>query len=86
MSQYSERIIVIADVIERYITEHPRAADTPDGIRRWWVAPQRYGESLADVQSALGYLVERGRLARITVADGTVIYAGAPPPGAADTD
>jgi hypothetical protein len=80
VTTYGERTLVIAQVIERYVTEHPRAADTPKGICTWWVAPQDQGDSLADVQLALDYLVERGRLSRTVLADGTVIYARAAPP------
>jgi len=74
----SERIVVIADMIERYVSEHPRAADTARGISHWWV--EGHSGSPADVQQALDHLVEAGRLSRIMLADGTVIYARAGPP------
>jgi hypothetical protein len=74
----SERITVIADMIERYVSKRPQAADTPRGISQWWVEGR--GGSLADVQQALDYLVEIGRLSRIVLPDGTVIYARAGPP------
>lgn len=77
MSTYSERTIVIAGIIERYVNDHPRAADTPEGIRAWWVTGERHGDSLKDVEAALDYLVESGRLSRVTIADGTVIYTRA---------
>jgi len=69
--------MTIADIIDRYVSEHPRAADTPKGIHDWWVAPQRPGDSLSDVQLALDHLVQRGRLSRIALPDGTAIYARA---------
>jgi hypothetical protein len=81
VATYSERTIVIAGIIERYVNDHPRAADTPEGIRGWWVARQRYDESLDDVQNALDYLVELGRLSRVALPDGAVIYARAAPSG-----
>jgi hypothetical protein len=71
----SERILVIATIIERYVAEHPQAADTPKGICKWWVAPQGHDASIPDVRRALDYLVERHRLSRIVLADGTTIYA-----------
>jgi hypothetical protein len=80
VTTYSERILVIANIIESYVMEHPRAADTPQGICSWWVARQRYADSLEDVQQALQYLVECRRLSRIALADGTVIYTRAAPP------
>ena len=79
MARPNERINVIADLIERYMTEHPRAADTPKGISEWWIARQGYAGSLNDVQEALDHLVERGGLSRTVLADGTVIYARAGP-------
>jgi hypothetical protein len=75
VTTYSERTIVIAGIIERYVNEHPRAADTPEGIRSWWIARQRYAESLDDVQNALNYLVALGRLSRVALPDGAAIYA-----------
>jgi hypothetical protein len=77
---YSERTIVIAGIIERYLTDHPRAADTPEGIRSWWVARQRFGDSVDEVQKALDYLVARRRLASSVLPDGTVIFRAARAP------
>jgi len=76
---YTERILVIAGIIERYVMEHPLAADTPEGIRSWWVASERQA-SLEDVQMALNHLVESRCLSRVALTDGTVIYARAAQP------
>lgn len=81
MPTYSERTIVIAGIIERYLNEHPRAADTPEGICSWWIARQRYDESLDDVQNAINYLVELGRMSRVALPDGSAVYARAAPSG-----
>src|SRR5712691_5032764 len=75
----SERIIAIAALIEQYVTEHPRAADTPKGVCEWWVAGQGYAASPAEVREALNHLVGGGRLHRTVLADGTAIYARAGP-------
>jgi hypothetical protein len=77
VATYSERIIAIAEIIERHVNQYPKAADTPRGILNWWVAGHRDGDSLNDVQMALDYLVEHGRLARIVLPEGTAIYARA---------
>ena len=79
MAVYSERTIVIANIIERYVKEHPRAADTPEGIRSWWVARHRL-DSVGEVRKALDYLVERRRLSSSVLPDGTVIFRAAPSP------
>jgi hypothetical protein len=76
---YSERTIVIAGIIERYVTDHPRAADTPEGIRSWWVSRQRFGDTVDEVQKALDYLVARRRLTSSVLPGGTVIFRAAPP-------
>jgi hypothetical protein len=81
VTTHSERTIVIAGIIERYVNDHPRAADTPEGIRSWWVSHQSYAESLDDVQNALDYLVALGRLSRVALPDGAMIYARAEPSG-----
>jgi hypothetical protein len=75
---YSERTIVIAGIIERYVTDHPHAADTPEGIRSWWVARQNFG--VDEVQKALDYLVVRRRLSSSVLPDGTVIFRAAHAP------
>ena len=79
MAPVSEQIIVIADVIERYLLDHPRAADTVEGIRAWWVARHRQGDSREAVQEALDHLVDAGRVYRTVLPDGTAIYARAGP-------
>jgi hypothetical protein len=79
LATYSERIGVIARRIECYVTQHPQAADTSEGICMWWLGNERGGDSLEDVQIALDYLVETGRLSRLVHADGTTIYARGEP-------
>jgi hypothetical protein len=72
-----ERVMAIANHIERYLRQRPRAADTPSGILEWWLGAESAEHSLHDVQSALDYLVARGRLRASTLPDGTIIYRGA---------
>ena len=74
---YTGRIIVIAEIIERYVSDHPQAVDTAEGIRAWWVAPRFYGASPEDVQGALDYLVEFNRMRQIAIAGGSQVYDGA---------
>jgi hypothetical protein len=71
----SERINVIAQIIERYVAEHPRAADTVEGIRSWWLGGQQYADPFDDVQKALDLLVTAGRLRRSVLPDGVAIYS-----------
>jgi Fe2+ or Zn2+ uptake regulation protein len=64
-----------SDEILRYLRAHPQAADTVDGIVMWWLPRQRHEEDLDRVQRALDDLVARGLVDRITLVDGTVLYA-----------
>jgi hypothetical protein len=73
----SEQIMLMAHLIERYVSEHPDAGDTVDGISQWWL--EGHGGSADQLQQALDYLVANVRLSRIVLADGTVIYARAGP-------
>jgi len=47
----------IADQIVSYLTNHPYAADTLEGITEWWLPSQQMSASSALVQQALDYLV-----------------------------
>src|SRR4051794_16371279 len=62
-----ERILLMANLIERYVSEHPDAGDTASGISQWWLEGD--GGPPAQLQQALDYLVENVRLSRIELAD-----------------
>jgi hypothetical protein len=81
---YGGRTGVIAQIIERYVAKHPRAADTAEGVRAWWVGAERHDASIEDVQQALDVLVESGRLCRSILPDGAAIYSR-PPHNDSDT-
>lgn len=74
MSQDDNEIARVAHDIERYLTSHPHAADTLEGIARWWLQQQRYLDSLDQVYMALEMLIQRGMVKKITNADGKNIY------------
>lgn len=69
----------IARAIERYLAKHPNAADSLEGIRRWWLLRQRYEESAQQVQEALEQLLREGVVSKRVLSDGQVLYAGQPP-------
>ena len=69
----------IAVEIERHLTAQPMAADSTEGIRRWWVAP-RIGERTLDaVRRALEDLERRGVVAPRPVQNGVVIWGARRP-------
>jgi hypothetical protein len=67
----------IAGELERYLDRHPAAADTVDGIARWWLAGP-VQPPLGEVQAALDLLIQRGVLSRRALPDGNALYARAP--------
>ena len=68
----------IARELEQYISLHPTAADTADGIARWWLdGPEQ--PALSSVEAALESLVTRGVLSRSVLPDRRAIYARANP-------
>ena len=67
----------VAQWIAEYLAANPRAADTAEGIRRWWLAP-RHGEVGPElVDQALRQLEEEGVVMRRTVAR-QVVFGRAP--------
>ena len=62
----------VLSAIRRHCAAHPNAADTVDGVQRWWLA--QIACSLADVQHALDYLVGTRELDKRTLVDGTEIF------------
>ncbi|HYN76874.1 MAG TPA: hypothetical protein VES73_03660 [Lamprocystis sp. (in: g-proteobacteria)] len=77
----------LAGEILRYLHGHQQAADTPEGIARWWIKRQRLEDSLLCVQSALDLLVSRAQVMGRQSPAGTTLYclqpalnpAGGPP-------
>lgn len=63
--------------IETYLATHPLAADSVDGVARWWLSSHGQQASPAEVEAALAALVRRGRLRCVTLADGNRLYSGA---------
>ncbi|MCE2908348.1 MAG: hypothetical protein ACK5Y8_19175 [Betaproteobacteria bacterium] len=55
----------VATAIWRYLTDHPHAADTVQGIQRWWLLPN-FGElPLTTVEAALAKLEDEGAVRRV---------------------
>jgi hypothetical protein len=68
-------IEALSELILRYLDAHADAADTIEGIARWWVARQRYNESVAAVERAVGDLERRELLKRSILPDGRVLFS-----------
>ncbi len=65
-----ERIETIAREIERYLADHPEAADSAEGIARWWLTRQRIHYEVALVEAALAHLRRKGVVVSDTGAGG----------------
>ena len=77
MSSGDEIVQTLIDEIERYLSAHPNAADTVEGIRGWWLPPELRMEPLERVISALGYLERRGFVAKAKLEGDAEIYSAA---------
>ena len=67
----------IAKAIRRYVDAHPDAADSIDGIHRWWLLPVFHDEARALVTCAVDQLAHEGALRQVALEDGRVIYSSA---------
>jgi hypothetical protein len=63
----------VAEEIARYCAAHPEACDSVEGIA-WWLARQRYDESLTVVRAAVDVLVADGRLVPHHLSDGSTVF------------
>lgn len=77
MAREPREIAQIANEIQRYLRSHPHAADSLEGIAKWWLARQRYEDSNERVGRALKYLIESGEVQRKRLPDGGVVYINA---------
>lgn len=66
-----------ASRILEYLTEHPDAKDTVDGITEWWHPGSGAANNPADVKEALRFLTGRGLLVERR-RGGTRLYAFGP--------
>lgn len=74
MDADNTEIASVAAAVRRYLRDHPNAADTLEGIARWWLSGNTGNELLIDVERAIEQLVNGGEVSRRTLRDGTVIY------------
>ncbi len=68
-----QRIQSVAHAILRYISTRPNAAETAEGIARWWLTRQRFEDAKEIVESALDYLVANNSLVKRNI-NGKTLY------------
>ena len=69
-----EHVSDAAAAIERYLSARPQAAETAEGIARWWLVRQRYDDSVDLVRRALDLLVRQGVVERLALSGGQPMY------------
>ena len=67
---------VVTEIV-RYLDAHPHAADTADGITRWWLSPALGALSIDVLEKALAVLIDRGVMERAPLGDGRFVYRAA---------
>ena len=65
---------VAAEVLG-YLLSCPNAADTAEGIMRWWLPRQRYETEKRKVEAALDELTVQGLITKVRLVDGTILYS-----------
>ena len=65
---------LLADDVIRYLSEHPEAQDTVEGIVQWWLLEQRIRDSMADVTAALEQVVAQNLVLSRRGMDGRMHY------------
>jgi hypothetical protein len=76
MSKFNDSDVQqIADQIECYLKNHPNAADTIEGITKWWLPEQEIEVSSLLVQQALKYLSSKSVVKCNTNLSGNEVYS-----------
>lgn len=67
-------IHLVAKEIEYYLANHPHAADSIEGIVKWWLPQQRYVDAHDKIAKALEYLIAQGVVKKIDI-PGSILYS-----------
>jgi hypothetical protein len=67
--------VSVAHEVLRYLSSHPNAADTFEGILNWWLPRQRYETERRRIEMALEQLVMHQLVAKRRLADGSMLYS-----------
>gem|GEM_PF-6724115 len=67
-----------APEILEYLSAHPNAQDTIDGILHWWVLDAYIRKWAPKIAETVAWLVERGFLEQKRSADGRIFYRVSP--------
>lgn len=73
------QVEAIAGAILAHLQSNPLAADSVNGVARWWLGPAYLNVTVEQVERALNLLVSRRAMSRLRLMDGTVLYSQPPP-------
>ena len=65
----------LAAVIRRYLQSHPNAADTKEGVARWWLSVQRHKDAVEAVDKALRILILEGVIREVPRVSGEPLFS-----------
>lgn len=65
----------VRSAIEEHLAQYPQAADSADGVARWWLTPRGVNAGVHEVEHVLAEMVHEHRLRCVRLADGTVLYS-----------
>ena len=68
----------LARAILDYLQTHPNAADSVEGIARWWLGASGPEPDAGQLAQVLDSLAAQGRIRRTVLVDGTTLYGAAP--------
>ena len=72
--QTRREAVDLMHAIRDHLASHPHAADSAEGVARWWLGPHAV-VALPDVELALRQLVARQELHEESLADGMTLYS-----------
>jgi hypothetical protein len=68
------RVDLVRTILD-YLDSHPQAADSVEGVARWWLGSCAGQFTLTEVERALTQLADCKRLRQETLADATTLYS-----------
>lgn len=74
-AQHDQDIQRLADKIADYLARHNNAADTVDGVNRFWLEGGANEAPARKIEQALELLIGRGVVNATLLADGKILYS-----------
>ena len=77
VQEHDKHVLAVASEIQCYLRNHPKAADSGEGVLRWWLTKQRYEDSMDIVHKALELLVAAGDVEKLETFGRGPVYSSA---------